>query len=221
LDKNVDMPTFILPIFSLFMLIFSMIASALFTTSQARLYPWLFGQPQRTYHLSELRRLTELGSASLQRELNRLVLAGLVIDRAIGNLRQFQANPDAPVFHELVALTTKTLGLVPVLTSALQNLKTPPQLAWVYGSVASKKDTATSDIDVMIVGEKLRLADMLAALEPAQLQLARKINPTCYSLTEFKRRTDEADSFVNRVLSKPIIPLIGEPKKWTKSTSEG
>ena len=30
---------------------------------QARLFRWLFGQPERSTHLSELRRLTELGSA--------------------------------------------------------------------------------------------------------------------------------------------------------------
>lgn len=30
------------------------IAAALFTESQARLYRWLFGQPEREFHLSEL-----------------------------------------------------------------------------------------------------------------------------------------------------------------------
>ena len=68
------------------------LASALFTESQSRLYPWLFGQPERSFHLSELRRLTGLGSASLQRELNRLAAAGLVHAERVGNLRRFQAN---------------------------------------------------------------------------------------------------------------------------------
>ena len=89
----------IVPIYSLFMLIFGMsISSALFTDSQARLYVWLFGQPERAYHLNELRRLTGLGSASLQRELNRLATTDLVIAQAVGNLRRFQANPQSPVF---------------------------------------------------------------------------------------------------------------------------
>ena len=48
------------------------IATALFSDSQARVYRWLFGQPNRSFHLSELRRLTGLGSASLQRELRKL-----------------------------------------------------------------------------------------------------------------------------------------------------
>ena len=37
------------------------IATSLFSDSQIRLLPWLFGQPERSYHLSELRRLTALG----------------------------------------------------------------------------------------------------------------------------------------------------------------
>ena len=73
------------------------ISSALFSESQSRVLQWLFGQSERSYHLSELRRLTLLGSASLQRELNRLVDAGLVQSERVGNLCRFQANPLSPV----------------------------------------------------------------------------------------------------------------------------
>jgi predicted nucleotidyltransferase len=186
------------------------IATALFTNSQSRLFVWLFGQPDRAYHLNELRRLTGLGSASLQREVNRLTTAGLVNMQAVGNLRRFQANPQSPVYAELVALTRKTLGTVPVLRDALQPLQPNLQSAWVYGSVAKQADTARSDIDVMLVGSDLLLSQVLAALESAEVQLGRKINPSCYALSEFDRRRAEPDSFVNRVLSQPILPLIGD-----------
>ncbi len=201
----------IVPINSLFMLIFGMpISFALFTDSQSRLYSWLFGQPERAFHLNELRRLTGLGSASLQRELNRLANAGLVDTQAVGNLRRFQANPQSPVYAELVALTRKTLGTVPVLRNALSPLQPGLQSAWVYGSVAKQTDTASSDIDVMLVGNNLLLSQVLVCLEPAEVQLGRKINPSCYSPQEFERRRAEPDSFVNRVLSQPILPLIGD-----------
>ncbi|MDO8769306.1 MAG: transcriptional regulator [Burkholderiaceae bacterium] len=191
------------------------ISFALFTDSQSRLYSWLFGQPERAFHLNELRRLTGLGSASLQRELNRLATAGLVNTQAVGNLRRFQANPQSPVYAELVALTRKTLGTVPVLRNALSLLQPDLQSAWVYGSVAKQTDTARSDIDVMLVGNNLLLSQVLACLEPAEVQLGRKINPSCYSPQEFERRRAEPDSFVNRVLSQPILPLIGDAHEPT------
>ena len=200
-----------MPIFGLIVLIFGVsIFSALFTDSQSRLFIWLFGQPERAFHLSELRRLTGLGSASLQRELNRLAAAGLVDSRPVGNLRRFQANAQSPVFAELVALTRKTLGTVPVLRDALLPLMPDLQGAWVYGSVAKQTDTARSDIDVMLVGTHLLLGNVLACLAPAEAQLGRKINPSCYSPEEFERRRGEPDSFVNRVLSQPTLTLIGD-----------
>ena len=207
-----------MPIFGLIVLIFGVaIFSALFTDSQSRLFIWLFGQPERAFHLSELRRLTGLGSASLQRELNRLAAAGLVDSQPVGNLRRFQANPQSPVFAELVALTRKTLGTVPVLRDALLPLMPDLQGAWVYGSVAKQTDTARSDIDVMLVGSNLLLGNVLACLAPAEAQLGRKINPSCYSPEEFERRRAEPDSFVNRVLSQPTLALIGDAHEHARA----
>lgn len=192
------------------------IAAALFSDSQSRVFRWLFGQPERGFHLSELRRLTGLGSASLQRELNRLAGAGLVNAERVGNLRRFQANEQSPVYAELLALTRKTLGVEPTLREALEPLGPELKSAWIYGSVAKQTDTATSDIDLMLVGEKLTLAKVLKVLVPLEPQLGRKINPTLYTPAEFKRRRAERDSFVNRVLAQPILPLIGDAPARTR-----
>ena len=185
------------------------IASALFSDSQARVLRWLFGQPDRGFHLSELRRLTGLGSASVQRELNRLAEAGLVRTERVGNLRRFQANRKSPVFAELAGLTNKTLGIEPMLREALLPLAPKMQGAWIYGSVAKKTETAQSDIDLLLVGEHLTLTEILELLLPLESQLGRKINPTTYTPAEFTRRRAESDSFVNRVLAGPVVSLMG------------
>lgn len=186
------------------------IATALFSESQTRVFRWLFGQPERSYHLSELRRLTQLGSASLQRELNRLVDAGLVFSEHVGNQRRFQANPDSPVYGELLALTRKTLGIGPLIAEALQPLAARLAVAFIYGSVAKETDTAQSDIDLLLVGEQLSLHEVLTLLLPLEGQLGRKINPSCYTQSEYAKRLAEPDSFINRILAQPTLPLIGE-----------
>lgn len=193
------------------------LASALFTDSQSRVYHWLFGQPARSFHLSELRRLTGMGSASLQRELNRLATAGLVTTERVGNLRRFQANPQSPIFSELVNLTRKTLGAEPILREALLPLIPALKAALIFGSVAKQTDTAQSDIDLMLIGDNLLLGNVLERLVPLEAQLGRKINPTCYTPFEFERRQAEPDSFVNRVLAQGIIPLIGIPNEPGRS----
>lgn len=188
------------------------LASALFSDSQARLFVWLFAQPERDFHLSELRRLSALGSASLQRELRRLASARLITSERQGNQRRFRANPESPVYAELVALSRKVLGAEPLVRQALQPL---PGLraAWIYGSVASGRDHAQSDIDLMLVGEGLSLSDVLALLLPLETQLGRRVNPTCYTPADFKRRRAEPDSFLNRVLAQPRIDLIGNARE--------
>jgi len=185
------------------------IANALFSQSQTKVFHWLFGRPGRAFHLSELRRLTGLGSASLQRELNRLAEAGLVHSERVGNLRRFQANPQSPVYSELIALTRKTVGMEHLLREALLPLLPRLKGAWIFDSVAKQADTSQSDIDIMLIGENLSLGEILEHLTPLENQLGRKINPTCYSPAEFERRLAEPDSFVSRVLSQPILPLIG------------
>ena len=186
------------------------ISSALFSDSQARVLQWLFGQPERSYHLSELRRLTSLGSASLQRELNRLADAGLVNSERVGNLRRFQANPQSPVYQELVSLVRKTLGVAPLLREALHPLAGRLSKAFIYGSVARQTDTAGSDVDLLLVGENLSLNEILNLLLPLEAQLGRKIKPNCYTPMEYAKRVAEPDSFVNRVLAQVTLPLIGD-----------
>ena len=197
------------------------IASCLFSNSQVRLLPWLFGQPERSYHLSELRRLTSLGSATLQRELNRLVDSQLVLSTRVGNLRCFQANAQSPVFAELVAIIRKTMGAAPLLLQALQPMAQRIDTAFIFGSVAKGNDTANSDVDVLLVGKGLVLSDILQLLLPIETSLGRKINPTCYTLSEYAKRLAEPDSFVNRILAQPTLPLIGDVHATQRSGELG
>ena len=184
-------------------------ASTLFSESQARIYRWVCGQPERSFHLSDLRRPIGLGSASLQRELNALVDAGLLRSERLGNLRHFRANANSPVFPKLVWLTCKSLGAEPVLREALLILASDLQGAWLYGPVAKKSDNASSDVDLMLAGRNPQLAKVLELLLPAEAQLGRKINPVCYTPAEFERRKSEKDSFVNRVLAQSAVALMG------------
>lgn len=184
------------------------IAAAMFTDSQAKVFAWLFGQPERSYHLSELRRLSGLGSASLQRELNRLANAGLVSSERVGNMRRFQANPDSSVFPELVALTRKTLGAVPLLREALAPFASRLSEAFVYGSVARQTDTAGSDVDLMLVGRDLVLGEVLEVLLPLEESLGRKINPNIYTPEQYAKRLADPDSFINRVLAQPMLTVM-------------
>jgi predicted nucleotidyltransferase len=184
------------------------LSNAIFSDRQARLFRWVFGQPDRSFFLNELLRLSGLSSASLQQELKRLTEFGVLQSTRMGNLRVFKANPASPLFPELVSLTRKTCGVAAVLMQGLEPLRPKLSQALIYGSVAKQEDTSTSDIDLMLVGMDLTLAEVLQHLQSAENVLGRKINPACYTLKEFEQRRGDPDSFVNKVLAQPTINLL-------------
>jgi predicted nucleotidyltransferase len=101
------------------------------------------------------------------------------------------------------------MGAAALITEALRPIEQKIEVAFLYGSVAKQSDHAESDIDIMMVGSDLMLGEVLEQLLPAEEMLCRKVNPTCYSVGEFKKRLSDTDSFVNKVLSQPIIQLFG------------
>ncbi len=185
------------------------LSDALFSRTQQRVLALLFGQSPRSFHLNELVRLAGVGSGSVQRELARLVEAGLIHRRLLGRQVWFEANRASPVFEELRSLVRKTFGLTDVLRQALAPLSASIERAFVFGSVAKGTDSSDSDIDLMIIGESLSYADVYPLLTDAEAAVGRRISPTLYSPAEWQRRLDEANGFVTRVRHLPTLPIIG------------
>jgi predicted nucleotidyltransferase len=188
------------------------VADALFTKVQQRVLAVLFGNHARSFYANELIALACSGSGAVQRELAQLEAAQLVTVKRVGNQKHYQANASAPIFEELRGLVLKTSGLVDVLRAALAPLAAQIEQAFVYGSVAKGKDTARSDIDLMVISEKVAYAEVFAALEPAASRLQRAVSPTLYSRTEFDKRIHEENVFIKRVLVQPKLWVIGEDR---------
>jgi len=185
------------------------LADALFSGTQQRVLAWLFGQPERSFYATELIGLAGAGSGAVQRELARLAQSGLVTARAVGNQKHYQANPAAPIYAELCGIVQKTVGLAEPLREALAPLAGRIRAAFVYGSVAKREDTATSDIDLMLVSDDLAYSDLYAALEAASQRLGRTVNPTIYTPQELAKRVKHKEAFATRVLVQPKVWLIG------------
>jgi predicted nucleotidyltransferase len=186
------------------------LADALFSTTQQRVLGLLFGQPERSFYANELMALTGSGSGAVQRELARLAQSGLVTQQAIGRQKHYQANPHAPIFDELCGIASKTMGLAEPLRQTLAPLAPRIRAAFVYGSVARRQDTASSDIDLMILSDEVTYPDVFTALEEVSQRLGREVKPTIYSRKQWSQRLARGDGFVKRVLEQPRIWVIGD-----------
>ena len=185
------------------------LADALFSTVQQRVLGLLFGHPERSFYASELIQLVGAGSGAVQREIARLEQSGLVTMHRSGAQKHYQANRKSPLFAELRSIARKTVGLAEPLRAALEPLKPHIAAAFVYGSVAKRRDTASSDIDLMVLSDSLTYADAFKVLEPLSAHLGRSVNPSVYSRAEWLKRVKGGNAFVSRVLAQPKLWIIG------------
>ena len=186
----------------------SQLGDALFTETQQRVLGLLYGRPDRSFYTKEILRRTGMGVATIKRELDRMRNAGILTLTRVGNQHHYQADPRCPIYSELIAIVKKTFGVTEVIRQALVGLQDKISWAFVYGSIASGKETAGSDIDLMIIGD-VEFAGVVGALSKAQDTLGREINPKIFSEKEWLRMKKRDDAFYKEVMNKARIDVFG------------
>ena len=190
----------------------SRLGDALFSTTQQKVLGLLYGHPDETFFVNQILRLTGMGVHTIKRELDRMTAVGILTMRKIGNQHHYQANPECPIYTELLGIVRKTFGVADVIKAALEVHDEQIDLAFVYGSIASAEDRADSDIDLMIVAPDLAYAELMETLAGAEQTLGRKINSTIYNASEVESRLKRKDAFLVRVIERPKI--------WIKGTDD-
>ena len=100
----------------------SQLSDALFTTTQQNVLGLLYSQPDRSFYIKEILRLTGMGVATIKRELDRMLAAGILRMTKIGNQHHYQANSECPIFLELSGIIKKTIGIRGTISLALSSL---------------------------------------------------------------------------------------------------
>ena len=185
------------------------LSNALFSKVQQRVLGLIFGQPERSFYMSEIIRNVQSGTGAVERELSRLQRSGLVSVERIGNQKHYRANHQSPIFAELRSLVTKTVALTEPLRKSLAPHSDGIKAAFVYGSVAKGTDTARSDIDLMVIGEELNYSELYAALQNAEDALHRTVSPTFLSFEDWRRKASGKRSFISKVNALPKIFVFG------------
>jgi predicted nucleotidyltransferase len=169
----------------------------------------LFSSDEAKLHLRELERRTGLKLAGLRRILNELVEKGIVIAERSGNRLYYSANTECPIYPDLKMLIAKTTGLADRLRKALEPFSDRVKLAYIYGSFADGTADARSDVDLMVVGS-VGLRDIAGPMADLSSELRREVNPTTYTVEEYKEQLTIEGSFIHRVHNGHIIILIGD-----------
>jgi len=186
-------------------MIMEALPEALFSKTQRGVLGLLFGNPDRSFYANEIMRHVRAGIGAVQRELERLVSAGLLTVSRVGNQKHYQANRQSPIFDEMAAIVSKTMdaaagiqGLAARESRASYTVgrKAPAfhvpkgRLATicrrhrvkrlgVFGSAARGDATESSDVDLLVEFEKdaeTSLFDMVRLQEELSRLLGRKVD---------------------------------------------
>jgi predicted nucleotidyltransferase len=182
--------------------------AALFSPTRQGVLATIFLRPEKSWYLSEL--AAELGTqpSSLQREVDSLVKAGILEKTRDGRRSYLRANPESPVFPELRGIVEKTSGIVPMLRQAVGKLGRKIELAFIYGSIARGDTSATSDVDLMLIGN-VSMMELVSELKKLERRVGRPINPTLYTHDDFVKSAAQKNHFLTTVLKGKKIMLKG------------
>lgn len=182
--------------------------SVLFGKTRQAVLGALFQESEQGWYLRQLERDTGLSTGTLHLELKQLIKADLILKRQDGNRMIYQPNPSHPVYEPLREIVEKTCGIPARIRRGLAELGDAIRYAAIFGSLARGRHSAASDIDLIVVA-KLSNKDPIPTIHQLEQNLGREIRFRLYSPEEFQQRR-ETDSFLQRVLSQPLTPVIGK-----------
>ena len=186
------------------------LAELLSSRARAEIFRLLFSGTGEELHVREIERRSGLNDSTLRQELRKLVRLELVQSRRDSNRVYYRAKTESPLYPEIRNLVLKTSGLSDVLKSALMDKRI--RVAFVFGSIARGEETATSDVDLMVIGQ-LGLRDLSRLLSGIEERIGREVNPHVLREEEFRKRLRAKEHFVSSVMETPKIFIIGSQRE--------
>jgi len=82
----------------------------------------------------------------------------------------------------------------------------------LYGSFARNQQDASSDIDVLVIGNP-KGETLAEAMQKLERQLGREVNYTVLTRKEFDSRRTRKDAFLENVWHNKRVSLVGQHEK--------
>lgn len=181
------------------------------TQTQGEILALVLDQPEREWTVSELAAATGAALTSVQSEIARLESGDLLISRKVGRTRLVRANTQNPITAPLTQVVLLSFGPRVVIAHEFAPLSANRII--IFGSWAARltgiPGQSPEDIDVLVVGDSVKRADVYAAAERAQEKLGRPVNPVIRSKAAWK--SPDGDPLLDELLRRPYVDVTGEP----------
>jgi predicted nucleotidyltransferase len=176
---------------------------------RARLLGWFMVHADERYFVRQLASLVGEDPTNVSRDLAKLARLGVLQCSREGRQVYYRVNRASPFFEELRGLAVKTIGIGDAVRDHLRPISDRIRVAFIFGSFADDRETADSDVDLMVVGDAT-FAEVCDALRPAQQIIGREINPTVYPEKEFRAKLGAGHHFLKSVMAAKKSYLVGD-----------
>lgn len=173
----------------------------------------LMATPGQELHTREIARRVNADAHPVQRALERMLDAGLVQSRRLGNLRLWSVR-DSELARPVREIIRRTAGVAEGLRDALSSMK-GVQLAFLFGSYASGEDELGSDIDLFVVGSPDR-TQLSREVTKQERSFTREINTVVWTMDEVGSPTPKQQRFLSGLMRRPRIWLVGDDDEFDR-----
>jgi len=148
---------------------------------------------------------------NLSKELSKLEQEGIFISQFRGKQKYFFLNKAYSLFNELKSIIFKTIGIQGSLQNIINEISGIVS-AFIYGSFATGKENASSDIDLCLIVKDsvFNEHNFISKIDGLGKTIFREINYIYYSEEEWKKQINENDSFIINIKMGPKIILKGD-----------
>ena len=162
-------------------------------------------------YLREMALTLKEDPGNLSKELSKLEKEGVFISQFRGKQKYFFLNKAYPLFNELKSIIFKTIGIQGSLQNIINEISGIVS-AFIYGSFATGKENASSDIDLCLIVKDsvFNEHNFISKIDGLGKTISREINHIYYSEEEWKKQINENDSFIINIKMGPKIILKGD-----------
>lgn len=161
-----------------------------------------FSRPDKEYYLTEIARKIGASPGNSQRELEKMLKAGILNSSKKGNLRMYSLNKTNPLYRQLKQIVNKTIGIEEEMKKIIKKIK-GINFAFIFGSYVNGDFSANSDIDLFIIG-KIDENQFSREIRTMEKEIDREINYHLYSEKDFNKKFKK-NSFLKNIVKKYIL----------------
>jgi predicted nucleotidyltransferase len=168
-------------------------------------------------HLREIARRAAVSPCEAKKELENLLVLGVLTKEKRGNQLLFRSDQSCPFLEDLRNIYRKTEGVFQELKKAIA----APDIkyAFIFGSMASGVMRPASDIDLMVIGA-IDENDLSARIFPIQKRNRRAINFILWRISDLKEKARTNSTFLKNIMKKDMVWLGGDRDEFIRIAQE-